>query len=102
MAIQFKIYNGRYQLHFYNEVWEVENKRQLDEILALFSPQEMAKVKIVPLDDKIELQLQALFLECRTVQDLKLKFSAVVDMKEKYQKKDVKGEGKVFKKRSVR
>ena len=94
MAIQYKIYNRKYQLHFYNEVWELQTKHQLDEILSLFSPQEMAKVKIIPLDNKIEIQLQAIFLECRTSQELKQRFSLVVDMKDKYQKMELKGEMK--------
>ena len=94
MAIQYKIYNRKYQLHFYNEVWELQTKHQLDEILSLFAPQEMAKVKIIPLDNKIEVQLQAIFLECRTAQELKQRFSLVVDMKDKYQKMELKGEMK--------
>lgn len=92
MAIQYKLYNRKYQLHFYNEVWVLQTKHQLDEILSLFAPQEMAKVKIIPLDDKIEIQLQAIFLECRTAQEIKQKFSLVVDMKDKYQKMDLKGD----------
>ena len=94
MAIQYKIYNRKYQLHFYNEVWELQTKHQLDEILSLFAPQEMAKVKIIPLDNKIEIHLQAIFLECRTAQELKQRFSLVVDMKDKYQKMELKGEMK--------
>jgi|SRR3989338_1047028 len=94
MAIQFKLYNRKYQLHFYNEVWVLQTKHQLDEILSLFSPQEMAKVKIMPLDNNIEVQLHAIFLEGRTAQEIKQKFSLLVDMKDKYQKMDPKGEMK--------
>src|SRR3989344_2905350 len=83
MAIQFKLYNRKYQLHFYNEVWVLQTKHQLDEILCLFSPQEMAKVKIIPLDNNIEVQLHAIFLEGRTAQEIKQKFSLLGEMKKK-------------------
>ncbi len=92
MGILFKIYNKKYQLHFYNEDWSLQTKHQLDEILALFEPQEAAKIKITPVDNKIELQLHGMFVDCKNKQDLLQKFALLVEMKEKYQKMIQKGQ----------
>lgn len=86
MGILFKTYNKRHQLHLYNEVWVLKNKQQLTDILGLFPPKEATKAKITPTDDKIEVELNGLIMECRNIADLKQKFSVLVDLKEQYQK----------------
>jgi len=86
MGILFKTYNGKHQLHIYREVWVAKNKKEMDEILALFSKKEVVKAKITPAEDKIEIELNGLIVDCRDVADLKAKFALVVDMKAKYQK----------------
>ncbi len=86
MGILFKTYNGKHQLHIYREVWVAKNKKDMDEILALFSKKEVIKAKITPSDDKIEIELNGLIVDCKDVTDLKNKFALIVDMKAKFQK----------------
>jgi hypothetical protein len=86
MGILFKTYNGKHQLHIYREVWVTKTKKEMDEILALFSKKELLKAKITPSDDQIEIELNGLIVDCRDVADLKAKFALVVDLKAKYQK----------------
>ncbi|MBS3166356.1 hypothetical protein J4444_04495 [Candidatus Woesearchaeota archaeon] len=86
MGILFKTYNGRHQLHLYNEVWVLKNKQQLDEILGMFPKKELIKAKITPGDDHIELELNGLIMDCKNIADLKKKFGMMVDLKEEYQK----------------
>ncbi|MFA6461988.1 MAG: hypothetical protein WCV90_07020 [Candidatus Woesearchaeota archaeon] len=86
MGILFKTYNGKHQLHIYREVWIAKTKKELDEILALFSKKEVVKAKITPTEDIIEIELNGLIVDCRDVTDLKNKFALIVDMKDKYQK----------------
>ncbi|MFH1276520.1 MAG: hypothetical protein ABIH82_05395 [Candidatus Woesearchaeota archaeon] len=86
MGILFKTYNKKHQLHLYKEVWVMENKRQLDEFLSLYTKEEASKLKITPVGNKFEVELNGLIMNCRDSTDLKKKFSILVDMKEKYQK----------------
>jgi|GEM_PF-1908440 len=86
MGILFKTYNGKHQLHIYREAWVAKNKKEMDEILNLFSKKEVVKAKITPIEDKIEIELNGLIVDCKDVNDLKVKFSLLVDMKNKYQK----------------
>ena len=86
MGILFKTYNGRHQLHLYREVWVAQSKKELEEILALFSKKEVVKAKITPVNDTIEVELNGLIVDCKDVLDLKVKFSLLVDMKAKFQK----------------
>ncbi len=82
----FKTYNKKHQLHLYNEIWVLQTKQQLKELLDLFSKQEAAKIKVNPVGKNIEVELNALIIDCRDIQDLKAKFSYLVDLKEKFQK----------------
>lgn len=86
MGILFKTYNKRHQLHLYKEVWVMGTKRQLDDLLSLFPKEQAAKLKITPVGNKFELELNGLIMDCKDSRDLKEKFSMLVDMKEKYQK----------------
>ncbi|MBI2665433.1 hypothetical protein HYX12_02315 [Candidatus Woesearchaeota archaeon] len=65
MGVLFKTYNKKHQLHLYNEIWVMENKRQLEEVLSMFSPQEAAKVKVTPVGNKMEVALNAMIINCR-------------------------------------
>ena len=82
----FKTYNKKHQLHLYNEIWVLQTKQQLKELLELFSKQEAAKIKVNPVGKNIEVELNGLITDCRDVQDLKAKFGYLVDLKEKFQK----------------
>ena len=86
MGILFKTYNKKHQLHLYNEVWVLQTKHQLEEILSFYPPQEAAKAKITPSGSNIELELNGLIMDCKDLADLKIKFGKLVDLKEKYQK----------------
>jgi len=86
MGILFKTYNGKHQLHLYKELWVLQNKQQLDDVLKLFSKKEMTKARIIPHEKAIELELNGLILDCKDVNDLKVKFGLLVDLKHKYQK----------------
>jgi len=86
MGIMFKTYNKKHQLHLYNEIWVLQTKQQLKELLELFSKQEAAKIKVNPVGKNIEVELNGLITDCRDVSDLKAKFGYLVDLKEKFQK----------------
>jgi hypothetical protein len=86
MGLLFKTYNKKHQLHLYKEIWVMENKRQLDELLGMFKKEQAAKVKLTPIGNKFEIELNGLILDCKDTRDLKLKFAHLVDLKEKYQK----------------
>ena len=86
MGILFKTYNKKPQLHLYNEVWVLQSKHQLEELLSLFPKPEAAKIKVNPSGSAIEVELNALIISCRDSADLKAKFSYLVDLKEKFQK----------------
>lgn len=89
MAIVFKTYNGRHQLHLMNEVWVLKSKQQLDELLALFPKQEMSKLHITPVGKDIEVEVKGVIIDCKDTKELKLKFGQFVDLKEKAQKKSL-------------
>ncbi len=86
MSILFKTYNGKPQLHIYQETWSVESKIQLDEILGLLSKKELAKVKLKPTDNKIDVEMNGIIMDCLDVKDLKSKFGMLADLKERFQK----------------
>jgi len=86
MGILFKTYNGKHQLHLYNEIWVMETKRQLEELIGMFSKDQASKLKLTPVGNKFEVELNAMIVDCRDSKDLKLKFGVLVDLKEKYQK----------------
>jgi len=88
MAILFKTYNGRHQLHLCNEHWAVANKQELDEVLGLFGKKEMSKIVVKPINEKIDLEFHDAIIDCRDLRDLKYKFGLVADIKEKYQKNE--------------
>ena len=86
MGILFKTYQRRHQLHVYNEVWSVSGKEQMEEVLKIFPPEEMAKAKITPSATTIDIELNGLIVNCRDMKDLKIKFGILAELKEKYQK----------------
>lgn len=86
MGILFKTYNGKHQLHVYNEVWALKTKQQLDDILSYFDKKEVSKAVIKPINNQIELELNGLIVNCKDIKDLKLKFGQLVDLKEQFQK----------------
>ena len=86
MGILFKTYQRRHQLHVYNEVWSVQDKAHLEEILSLFKKEELLKAKIIPGANNIDIELNGLIIDCRNLNDLKKKFGQLAEIKEKYQK----------------
>jgi hypothetical protein len=86
MGVLFKTYNGKHQLHLCRETWEVKNKAQMDEILALLSKKEIVKAKITPKENSIEIELNGVIVDCKDTNDLKAKFGLIADLKAKYQK----------------
>ena len=87
MGILFKTYQRKHQLHVCNETWQGPDKEHLEEILKLFRKEDLPKAKITPADnDKIELELNAMIVNCRDMRDLKFKFGILADMKQKFQK----------------
>jgi len=86
MGILFKTYNKKEQLHLYNEVWVIPSRHQLDELLEMFPKTEMSKIKINPVGNNIELEINGLIISCKDTKDLKQKFGHLVDLKEKFQK----------------
>lgn len=86
MGILFKTYNGKHQLHLYQEIWRLSTKKELDDVLSLFSPQEMKKIKMKNVGNFMEVEFSGVIVECADSKDLKNKFSLLADMKEKYQK----------------
>jgi hypothetical protein len=86
MGILFKTYQKKHQLHVYNEVWQASGKEQLEEVMKMFPPEEMAKAKIKPFGDKIDIELNGLIVDCKDMADLKDKFGLLAELKEKYQK----------------
>lgn len=86
MGILFKTYNGKHQLHLYQEVWRFATKKELDDILKLFSPKELKKIKLKHEGNFIDVEFNGVIAECRDLKDLKDTFSMLAEMKEKYQK----------------
>ncbi len=86
MGILFKTYNKKHQLHLYHEVWVFQSKQHLNSLLNLFPKKEAAKIKAIPVGSKIEVELNGLIMDCKDTKDLKMKFSHLVDLKEKFQK----------------
>ena len=97
MGILFKTYNGKHQLHLYNELWVLQTKQQMNDLFNLFQKQGAAKIKVNPVGKNIEIELNGLIINCFDTKDLKIKFSHLVDLKEKFQKvvsRKVSGKGK--------
>ena len=86
MGILFKTYQRRHQLHVYNEVWSVQDKAHLEEVLSMFKKEELLKAKIIPGANNIDIELNGLIIDCRNLSDLKKKFGQIAETKEKYQK----------------
>mgnify|MGYP006863461155 FL=1 len=86
MGILFKTYQRRHQLHVYNEVWSVQDKAHLEEVLSMFKKEELLKAKIIPGANNIDIELNGLIIDCRNLSDLKKKFGQLAEIKEKYQK----------------
>ncbi len=86
MGILFKTYNGKHQLHLYQETWRFADKKELDDVLSLFSPMEMKKIKMKNVGNFMELEFSGVIVECVDGKDLKQKFALLADMKEKFQK----------------
>jgi hypothetical protein len=86
MGILFKTYQRRHQLHVYNEVWSVADKEHLEEVLSPFKKEELSKAKIIPGAHSIDVELNGLIVDCRSLSDLKRKFGILAEIKEKYQK----------------
>ena len=86
MGILFKTYNGKHQLHLYQENWRFATKKEVDDVLSLFSPLELKKIKMKNVGNFIELEFSGVIVECVDAKDLKHKFSLLADMKEKFQK----------------
>jgi len=86
MSILFKTYNRKHQLHIYNETWALPDKKYLDELLTFLSKDEATKVKVLPSETKIEIELNAIIINCAGLDDLKKKFGILAEMKERFQK----------------
>lgn len=86
MGILFKTYNGKHQLHLYNELWCFPSRNELDTILVFFSPKELKKIKIKPNRSSIDVEFNGVIVDCDDLNDLKHKFGLLVEMKNKYQK----------------
>ena len=86
MSILFKTYNRKHQLHLYNETWVLPERRYLDELLSFFNKDEAAKIKVLPTDTKIEVELNAIIIDCNGLDDLKKKFGILAELKERFQK----------------
>lgn len=86
MGILFKTYNGKHQLHLYQETWRFATKKDLDSVLTLFSPIELKKIKMKNVGNFMELEFSGVIVECADLKDLKLKFSLLAEMKDKFQK----------------
>lgn len=87
MSILFKTYNGLPQLHIYQEIWQVQSKIQLDDILRLLAKKELAKVKLKPHNEGIDVEMNGVIIDCSDTRDLKEKFSMLADLKDRFQKK---------------
>ena len=86
MGILFKTYNKKHQLHICRELWVLQTKQQMNDLLNLFSKSEAAKIKINPVGKNIEMELNGVIVNCHDTKDLKVKFSHLVDLKERFQK----------------
>jgi hypothetical protein len=87
MGILFKTYKGKHQLHICREVWNIKDKNNLNEILGLFSKKELVKAKIIPINNNsMDLELNGLIIDCKDLEDLKIKFCRIADLKQEYQK----------------
>lgn len=86
MAIVFKTYNNRHQLHVIGETWVVGSKQQMDEVLGLFAKSEIAKITVQIVTEKINLTFNGAIVECRDISDVKRKFLVLADLKERFQK----------------
>lgn len=87
MSILFKTYNGAPQLHIYQEIWQVQSKIQLDDILKLLSKKELAKVNLKPGEAGIDVEMNGVIIDCSDTRDLKEKFAMLADLKDRFQKK---------------
>ena len=85
MAILFKTYNGRNQLHVYGEHWKVKSSKELKEILVIIGEKNAKKAVIAPDENHILINLNELIIECKGASDLKKKFDILADYKIKYQ-----------------
>jgi len=85
VAILFKTYNGRNQLHIYGEHWIVKTSVELKKILALLDVKNAKKAAVIPEEDQISISLNEIIIECKDAKDLKEKFSFLADCKIKYQ-----------------
>ncbi len=92
MGILFKTYNGKHQLHLYNEIWVLQTKQQMNDLFSIFSKKEAAKIKVNQVGKNIEIELNGLIIDCGDTADLKAKFGYLVDLKEKFQKTTQKKE----------
>jgi hypothetical protein len=86
MGILFKTYQRRHQLHVCNETWTLPDKKQLEEVLQMFRKEDLSKAKITPTATAIEIELNAMIVNCRNMADLKKKFGILAELKERYQK----------------
>ena len=86
MGILFKTYQKKHQLHVCNETWTLPDKEHLEEVLALFRKEDLAKAKVTPFGEKIDVEINAMIVNCYDMEDLKRKFGILAEMKEKYQK----------------
>ncbi len=85
MAILFKTYNGRNQLHVYGENWTIDTSADLKKVLALFDQKNALKATIVHNDKNINLNLNDMIIECKGMTDLKNKFGVLAEFKVKHQ-----------------
>ncbi len=86
MGILFKTYQRKHQLHVCNETWTLPDKEHLEEVLKLFRKEDLSKAKITPSGEKIDVEINAMIVNCYDMEDLKRKFGILAEMKEKYQK----------------
>ena len=86
MGILFKTYQRKHQLHVCNETWTLPDKQHLEDVLKLFRKEDLVKAKITPSATAIDVELNAMIVNCRDIRDLKNKFGILAEMKERYQK----------------
>lgn len=85
MAIVFKTYNNRHQLHIYGENWKLKESSQLKELLAILGNRNAAKVSASTMMDGIEINLNEIIIDCPNTDQLKSYFSKLVDFKDTFQ-----------------
>ena len=86
MGILFKTYQKKHQLHVCNETWTLPDKEHLEEVLKMFRKEDLAKAKVIPTANAIDVEINAMIVNCYDMTDLKRKFGILAEMKEKYQK----------------